>query len=111
MSSAVGLVLSGCLVQTPNCYFGNPFLGAILGGTGRVCAEGCFRIVFDSAGSARVVLGQTLVVGRGISLFRCFVALNSRSSDPSVAARPLGSLAGGSGRSGRYTFYFNSSFL
>ncbi|MQL84105.1 hypothetical protein Taro_016624, partial [Colocasia esculenta] len=40
-----------------------------------VCAEGCFRIVFDSAGSARLVSGPTLVVGRGITLFHCFVVL------------------------------------
>ncbi|MQL91506.1 hypothetical protein Taro_024121, partial [Colocasia esculenta] len=26
-------VLSGCLVQAPNCCFSNPFLGAIRGGT------------------------------------------------------------------------------
>ena len=38
----------------------------------------CFRIVFDSAGSAGVMLGTTLVVGRGISLFHCFVALCGR---------------------------------
>ncbi|MQM07459.1 hypothetical protein Taro_040297 [Colocasia esculenta] len=29
----------------------------------------CFRIVFDSAGSAGVVFGPTLVVGHGITLF------------------------------------------
>ncbi|MQL82304.1 hypothetical protein Taro_014777 [Colocasia esculenta] len=44
----------------------------------RVRAEGCFRIVFDSAGSAGVVSGRTLVVGHGITLFRCFVVLCSR---------------------------------
>ncbi|MQL78313.1 hypothetical protein Taro_010734 [Colocasia esculenta] len=33
----------------------------------------CFRIVFDSAGSAGVMFGPTLVVGRDITLFRCFV--------------------------------------
>ncbi|MQL90029.1 hypothetical protein Taro_022615, partial [Colocasia esculenta] len=38
----------------------------------------CFRIVFDSTGSAGVMFGPTLVVGHGISLFRCFVALYSR---------------------------------
>ncbi|MQL80795.1 hypothetical protein Taro_013248 [Colocasia esculenta] len=48
-----------------------------------LCLDRCvprvrFRIVFDSAGSAGVVLGPTLVVGRGISLFRFFVALCSR---------------------------------
>ncbi|MQL67894.1 hypothetical protein Taro_000183 [Colocasia esculenta] len=42
-----------------------------------VCAEGCFRIVFDSAGSAGVVFGPTLVVGRAISLFRYFSSLAS----------------------------------
>ncbi|MQL69935.1 hypothetical protein Taro_002247 [Colocasia esculenta] len=31
-------VLSGCLVQAPNCCFGNPFLGAVRGG-GRACGE------------------------------------------------------------------------
>ncbi|MQM19718.1 hypothetical protein Taro_052729 [Colocasia esculenta] len=44
------------------------------------CRGVCFRIVFDSAGSAAVVLGPTLVVGRGISLFRCFVVLCGRDS-------------------------------
>ncbi|MQM09452.1 hypothetical protein Taro_042326 [Colocasia esculenta] len=37
------VVLSGCLVQTPDCCFGNPFLGAVRGGTvgcsGRVYGE------------------------------------------------------------------------
>ncbi|MQL97514.1 hypothetical protein Taro_030210 [Colocasia esculenta] len=39
------------------------------------CAKGCFRIVFDSAGSAGIMLGPTRVVGHDISLFRYFVAL------------------------------------
>ncbi|MQM12028.1 hypothetical protein Taro_044938 [Colocasia esculenta] len=43
-----------------------------------VHAEGCFRIVSDSIVSAGVVSGLTLVVGRGITLFRCFVVLYSR---------------------------------
>ncbi|MQL83983.1 hypothetical protein Taro_016482 [Colocasia esculenta] len=85
---------------TPDYCFSNPFLGAVRGCTGvcssltslsvrgagwfclwalnlveRVCAEGCFRIVFDSAGFAGVMLGPTLVVGHGISLFRYFVVL------------------------------------
>ncbi|MQL94780.1 hypothetical protein Taro_027442, partial [Colocasia esculenta] len=51
MSSSVGLVgfaswavfsalrvLSGCLVRAPDCCFGNPFLGAVRGGTG-VCSS------------------------------------------------------------------------
>ncbi|MQM17278.1 hypothetical protein Taro_050247 [Colocasia esculenta] len=38
----------------------------------------CFCIVFDSAGSAGVVFGPTLVVSRGVTLFRCFVVLCSR---------------------------------
>ncbi|MQL83495.1 hypothetical protein Taro_015990 [Colocasia esculenta] len=38
----------------------------------------CFCIVFDSAGSAGVVFGPTMVVGGGITLFRCFVILCSR---------------------------------
>ncbi|MQM07975.1 hypothetical protein Taro_040828 [Colocasia esculenta] len=73
----------------------------------------CFRIVFDSISSLGVMSGPTLVVGRGITLFRCFLfgfiayltGLNSNpsgSSDPWVAVRPSGSLAG-SGRSGRYS--------
>ncbi|MQM17873.1 hypothetical protein Taro_050854 [Colocasia esculenta] len=41
----------------------------------RVHAEGCFCIVFDSTGSAGVVSGPTLVVGRGITLFRWFFLL------------------------------------
>ncbi|MQL68253.1 hypothetical protein Taro_000551 [Colocasia esculenta] len=32
------VVLSGCLVQAPNCCFGNSFLGAVCGGTG-VCSD------------------------------------------------------------------------
>ncbi|MQL79277.1 hypothetical protein Taro_011713, partial [Colocasia esculenta] len=36
-----------------------------------------FRIVFDSAGSAGVVFGLTLVVGRGVALFCYFVVLYS----------------------------------
>ncbi|MQL73821.1 hypothetical protein Taro_006144 [Colocasia esculenta] len=44
----------------------------------RVRAEGCFRIVSDFAGSAGVVCGPTLVVGRGVTLLRCFVLLCSR---------------------------------
>ncbi|MQM15826.1 hypothetical protein Taro_048778 [Colocasia esculenta] len=69
------------------CCFYNPFLGAVRGGT-RVCsfldlvacprsrvrAVGCFRIVFDCIGSAGVVSGPTLVVGRGVTLFRYFVS-------------------------------------
>ncbi|MQM22181.1 hypothetical protein Taro_055229 [Colocasia esculenta] len=38
----------------------------------------CFCFVFDSAGSARVVFFPTLVVGRGITLFRSYVVLYSR---------------------------------
>ncbi|MQM07907.1 hypothetical protein Taro_040754 [Colocasia esculenta] len=44
-----------------------------------VHAEGCFHNVFDSAGSAGVAFGPTLVVGRGITLFCYFVVLCSRS--------------------------------
>ncbi|MQL82787.1 hypothetical protein Taro_015267 [Colocasia esculenta] len=47
-------------------------------GKQRVRAEGCFRIVSDSAGSAGVVSGPTLVVGHGVTLFHCFVLLCSR---------------------------------
>ncbi|MQL87321.1 hypothetical protein Taro_019859 [Colocasia esculenta] len=47
---------------------------------GALCREtrGCFRIVFDSAGSTGVVFGPTLVVGRGVSLFCYFVVLCGR---------------------------------
>ncbi|MQL83968.1 hypothetical protein Taro_016475, partial [Colocasia esculenta] len=41
----------------------------------RVCAEGCCRIVFDSAGSAGVVFGPTLVVVEAFLYFRRFVVL------------------------------------
>ncbi|MQL92754.1 hypothetical protein Taro_025383 [Colocasia esculenta] len=41
----------------------------------QVHAEGCFCIVSDFAGSAGVVYGPTLVVGRGVTLFRRFVLL------------------------------------
>ncbi|MQM08448.1 hypothetical protein Taro_041304 [Colocasia esculenta] len=88
--------------NTPDCCFGNPFLGVVRGGTGvcssltswsvrgagwfclwaldlvEVCAEGCFRIVFDSASSTRVVFGPTLVVGCGVTLFCYFVVLCGR---------------------------------
>ncbi|MQL83556.1 hypothetical protein Taro_016049, partial [Colocasia esculenta] len=99
--------LSGCLVQTPNCCFCNPFLSAIRGGIGgRAGGEtvlltwllGVSRgdtrlflpdlVEVQDVGACvvrlwshvvapvfRVVLGPTLVVGRGISLFRCFVVL------------------------------------
>ncbi|MQM18289.1 hypothetical protein Taro_051277, partial [Colocasia esculenta] len=40
-----------------------------------VCAEGCFHIVFDFAGSAGVMSGSTLVVGHCITLFRYFFLL------------------------------------
>ncbi|MQL96946.1 hypothetical protein Taro_029631 [Colocasia esculenta] len=139
------VVLSRCLVQTPECWFCNPFLGAVCGGT-RVCssltswrvrgsgwfclwdlnveefasafvgvlaalagkglvmatepclrgsppyslqvpAEGCFRIVFESAGSAGVVSGPALVVGRGITLFSCFVVLCSSCFLPLLLSR------------------------
>ncbi|MQM21702.1 hypothetical protein Taro_054746, partial [Colocasia esculenta] len=84
-----------------------------------VCAEGCFRIVFDSVGSVGVVFGPTLVVGRGISLFRCFLVRDwlsllslVREAHPPYSLQVFGSLGGGttfggpwrgSGRSGRYT--------
>ncbi|MQM10609.1 hypothetical protein Taro_043504, partial [Colocasia esculenta] len=61
----------------------------------RVCTEGCFRIVFESAGSAGVVLGPTLVVGRGIALFRCLVALCSRSVGGSMTFGVSGGGLGG----------------
>ncbi|MQM03357.1 hypothetical protein Taro_036136 [Colocasia esculenta] len=61
--------------------FRNLFLGVVRGSTG-VHAEGCFRILSDSASFAGVVSGPTLVVGRGVTLFRCFAVLYSRSSLP-----------------------------
>ncbi|MQL78036.1 hypothetical protein Taro_010460 [Colocasia esculenta] len=57
---------------------GRSGVGPQLGRAAVVCAEGCFRIMFDSASSVRVMLGPTLVVGRGVSLFRCFVVLCGR---------------------------------
>ncbi|MQL78181.1 hypothetical protein Taro_010610 [Colocasia esculenta] len=80
----------GCsvsLVVTPGCSFPTSWevwdVGACVVRFGShvvapVRAEGCFRIVFDSDGSMGVVSGPTLVVGRGITLFRCFVVLCSR---------------------------------
>ncbi|MQM16450.1 hypothetical protein Taro_049405 [Colocasia esculenta] len=75
-----------------------------------LCLDGCvprccFRIVFDSAGSAGVVSSPTLFAstfaGVPAALLFEFIAyltgLNSNpsgSSDPRVAARPSGSLAG-----------------
>ncbi|MQM06442.1 hypothetical protein Taro_039265 [Colocasia esculenta] len=80
---------------------------------GRCVLRCCFCFVFDSAGSAGVVFGPTMVLGHGRdSLSQEFIAgwlwwrfvrralaavLNSNpsgSSDPWVAARPSGSLAG-----------------
>ncbi|MQL75709.1 hypothetical protein Taro_008098, partial [Colocasia esculenta] len=60
----------------PNCYFGNPFLGVVRGGTGRcssltswsvqgVVASACV----DSAGSAGVIFGLTQVVVEAFTLF------------------------------------------
>ncbi|MQM06267.1 hypothetical protein Taro_039089 [Colocasia esculenta] len=49
--------------------------GSRASGETSLCAEGYFRIVFDSTGSAAVVSGPTLVVGRGrYSLSQEFVA-------------------------------------
>ncbi|MQM21408.1 hypothetical protein Taro_054448 [Colocasia esculenta] len=97
----------GCRVLTPDCCFGNPFLGAVHGGTGRsgmlgacvvrpwshvvapvfrelLCLGGCVpRLlphVFDSAGSARVVFGLTRVVVEAFLSFHCIVALCGRDS-------------------------------
>ncbi|MQM18641.1 hypothetical protein Taro_051637 [Colocasia esculenta] len=81
-------VLSGYLVQAPICCFGNPFLGAVRGGTGvcssltswRVRGAGWFCLwaldlvellphVFDFAGSAGVIFGMTQVVVEAFTLF------------------------------------------
>ncbi|MQM22688.1 hypothetical protein Taro_055744 [Colocasia esculenta] len=83
-------VLSG-FRTAPDYCFRNLFLGADRGGTDdyvsltswrvrdpRVRAEGCLRIVSDSAGSTGVMSGLILVVGRGVTLFRCFVVLYNR---------------------------------
>ncbi|MQM10837.1 hypothetical protein Taro_043737 [Colocasia esculenta] len=60
--------VSHIVSKHPTAIFCNPFLGAVRGGNGTdecvVRAEGCFCIVFDSAGSAGVMSGPTLVVGR-----------------------------------------------
>ncbi|MQM15455.1 hypothetical protein Taro_048399 [Colocasia esculenta] len=88
---------SGCLVLAPNCCFGNPFLGAVRGGT-EVCISltswsvrgaGWFCLwainlvelllhVFDSTGSAGVVFGLTRFVVEAFLYFYCFVVLCSR---------------------------------
>ncbi|MQL76988.1 hypothetical protein Taro_009392 [Colocasia esculenta] len=92
----------GCsvsLVVTPSCSFPTSWRSGMLGACvvrlwshvvtpvfrELLCLDGCvprccFCIVFDSAGSAGVVFGPTLVVGRGITLFCCFVVLCSRDS-------------------------------
>ncbi|MQL90585.1 hypothetical protein Taro_023193 [Colocasia esculenta] len=84
----------GCsvsLVVTPGCSFPTSWRSGMLGACvvrlwshvvapvfrELLCLSGCmprccFRFVFDSAGSAGVVFGPTLVVGRVITLFRCF---------------------------------------
>ncbi|MQL97427.1 hypothetical protein Taro_030118 [Colocasia esculenta] len=85
------------LVVTPGCSFPTSWRSGMLGACvmrlwshvvapvfcALLCLGGCisrccFHIVFDSAGSAGVVIGPTLVVGRGFALFRCFVVLCSR---------------------------------
>ncbi|MQL87057.1 hypothetical protein Taro_019594 [Colocasia esculenta] len=43
-----------------------------------VHVEGCFRIMFDFDVSLGVASGPTLVVGRGVTLFLCFIVLCSR---------------------------------
>ncbi|MQL84397.1 hypothetical protein Taro_016893 [Colocasia esculenta] len=45
-----------------------------------VRVEGCFRIVYDSDVSAGDASSPTLVVGRGVTVFRCFITLCSRDS-------------------------------
>ncbi|MQL75336.1 hypothetical protein Taro_007711 [Colocasia esculenta] len=107
-------VLSGCLVQEPICYFSNPFLGTVRGGT-RVCGfpdlVECPRCrllphVFDSAGSAGVVFSLTrvmvefcfrllefLLLWLLFEFITYLTGLNSNPSrflDPWVAARPSG---------------------
>ncbi|MQM08605.1 hypothetical protein Taro_041462 [Colocasia esculenta] len=173
VSSSVGLVLSGCLVQAPNYCFSNLFLGVVRGGTGvvsevqggsacgpstlwrsevvvpvvrhyfsrgflvslvvtpgcsfptlwrsrmlvlcretlvslgrsgvpraplsrRVCAKVCFRIVFDSTGSAGVMFGLIRVVVEAFLCFHCFVVLCVGGSTT------FGGPWRGSGRSSRY---------
>ncbi|MQM03181.1 hypothetical protein Taro_035955, partial [Colocasia esculenta] len=54
------LVALAC--TAPNCSFCNPFIGAFVVAPAGVCQGVCFRIVFDSAGSTRVVFGLTRVV-------------------------------------------------
>ncbi|MQL79313.1 hypothetical protein Taro_011751 [Colocasia esculenta] len=93
-------VSRGCLVSlvvTPGCSFLTSWRSGMLGACvvrlwsyvvapvscELLCLSGfmprcCFRIVFDSAGSTGVVFDPALVVGHGITLFRCFVVLCSR---------------------------------
>ncbi|MQL69433.1 hypothetical protein Taro_001728 [Colocasia esculenta] len=87
----------GCsvsLVVTPGCSFLTSWRSRMLGACvvrlwshvvapvlrELLCLGGCmprccFRLVFDSAGSAGVVFGPTLVVDHGITSFRCFFML------------------------------------
>ncbi|MQL96371.1 hypothetical protein Taro_029043 [Colocasia esculenta] len=82
------------LVVTPSCSFPTSWRSGMLGACvvrlwshvvapvfrellclGKCVPRCCFHFVFDSTGSAGVVFGPTLVAGRGITLFRCFVVL------------------------------------
>ncbi|MQM23574.1 hypothetical protein Taro_056640 [Colocasia esculenta] len=106
-----------------DCCFYRPFLGAVHGGTVgcssltswrvRGCVSRCcFCIVFDSAGSAGVVFGPTLVVVVLFELIAYLTGLNSNpsgSSDPWVAVRPSGVPGGGPG--GRRNNQIRSTLL
>ncbi|MQL88812.1 hypothetical protein Taro_021376 [Colocasia esculenta] len=100
-ASGVSVAAVGCRVLTLDYCFCNPFLSAVRSGTGMsevavpvvrrcfshscsvslVVTPGCsFSTLWRSGmlvlvSSAGVVFGLTLVVGRGITLFRCFIVL------------------------------------
>ncbi|MQM19952.1 hypothetical protein Taro_052965 [Colocasia esculenta] len=50
--------LHGCLVQTPDYYFGNPFLGAIRGGTGSSFASAFVGVPAALDGKGLVILTE-----------------------------------------------------
>ncbi|MQL76012.1 hypothetical protein Taro_008386 [Colocasia esculenta] len=116
-------------LESPECCFCNPFLGAVHGGTRgcsslilwRVRGPGWFWLwalslvkVLGSHGCGETfLLTWFLGVSRGgtwlflpdlVEFASAFVGVPAALADPWVAARPLGSLAEGFGRSGRYKY-------
>ncbi|MQL67877.1 hypothetical protein Taro_000178 [Colocasia esculenta] len=80
------------------------------------CRGVASALCFDCAGYTGVVFGQTLVVGRGITLFRCFflllwlvrdwlsiLSLVRDAHPPTLFSTTFGVPGEGSGRSGRYS--------